>query len=101
MSNRRISPLSLGLFLSLFPFGLAHGADYFRVETVAGQKKPDGVAPTSSFLQTPEGLAFDPAGNLYIVESNGGAVRKVSAGLITTAVGNGVRAATSGVYLWT
>jgi len=41
-------------------------------------------------LNTPEGLALDTAGNLYIADMNNGRVRKVSVdGVITTVAGNG------------
>jgi hypothetical protein len=49
----------------------------------------DGVAATSSMLQTPVGIALDAAGNLYIADSGNNAIREVSAatGLISTVAG--------------
>ncbi len=41
-------------------------------------------------LNSPAGLALDPAGSLYIADSGNSMIRKVSAGLITTVLGNGV-----------
>lgn len=52
----------------------------------------DGGAATSAELSTPQGLAFDAAGNLFITEVTGARVRKVdTSGTITTVAGNGVR----------
>src|SRR5207253_8045735 len=41
-------------------------------------------------LYGPNGLALDPAGNLYIFDTNNKRIRKVSNGIITTVAGNGV-----------
>lgn len=49
---------------------------------VAGNGTPgfsgDGGAATSAMLSSPQGLAFDPAGYLYVADSGNGRVRKVS-----------------------
>ena len=51
----------------------------------------DGGAATSAKLSQPAGLALDSAGNLYIADSNNGAVRMVTpAGIISTVAGTGV-----------
>jgi sugar lactone lactonase YvrE len=51
----------------------------------------DGGPATSAGLNTPSGLAFDQAGNLYIVETDGAALRRVSLdGTMSTVAGNGV-----------
>jgi sugar lactone lactonase YvrE len=48
----------------------------------------DGGAATSAELESPEGLAVDSSGNLYIADTGSCSVRKVdSAGIITTAAG--------------
>ena len=50
----------------------------------------DGSAAISVALQTPDGLAFDSAGNLYIADKNDNRIRKVdTAGNISTVAGNG------------
>ena len=41
-------------------------------------------------LSGPNGLALDPAGNLYIFDANNKRIRKVSNGIITTVAGNGL-----------
>lgn len=91
------------------PFGVAFGPDgrlYFSdgdnhrvrtiepdgtIATVAGTGEPgetgDGGPATKARLDSPRGLAFDPAGNLYIGTHGGSRVRKMSAGgLISTLV---------------
>jgi len=62
------------------------------ITTVAGNGtrgfSGDGSPATSAQLDTPEGLAVDAAGNLYIADLH--RVRRVSAsGIITTVAGNG------------
>jgi hypothetical protein len=64
------------------------------ITTVAGGGTPatgvgDGGPATSASLARPEGLAFDPSGNLLIGDANESRVRKVTAGVITTIGGNG------------
>ncbi len=50
----------------------------------------DGGPATAAALQTPEGLAIDSGGNLYIADSGNNVIRKVDAitGVITTVAGN-------------
>jgi len=64
------------------------------ISTVAGTGQAgyagDGSAATSAQMNTPNGLAFDAAGNLYISDTNSSRVRKVNAaGIISTYAGNG------------
>ncbi len=51
----------------------------------------DNIAATAAQLGNPQGVAIDPAGNLYIADSANHRIRKVSAssGLITTVAGTG------------
>jgi sugar lactone lactonase YvrE len=50
----------------------------------------DGGPPTSAELNHPTGVAVDAAGNVYILESFGQSIRKVSNSVITTLVGTGL-----------
>jgi uncharacterized protein (TIGR03437 family) len=50
----------------------------------------DNGPAVNAQLYGPTGLAVDPAGNLYIADSNNRRIRKVSNGIITTVAGNGV-----------
>ena len=63
------------------------------IETVAGTGQccffGDGGQATSAWLNYPEGVAFDSAGNLYIADTNNNRIREVSNGLIITIAGNG------------
>ncbi len=65
---------------------VSHGV----VTTVAGNGTAgysgDNGPATSAQLNTPWGLALDSAGDLYIADYHNGAIRKVSNGIITTAV---------------
>jgi uncharacterized protein (TIGR03437 family) len=49
----------------------------------------DGGPATKASLSSPEGIAIDSAGNLYIADSLNSRIRKVSGGTITTVVGSG------------
>ncbi len=65
------------------------------ISTVAGTGtggyNGDGIAATSAELNSPEGLAVDSAGNLFIVDNANQRVREISAstGLISTVAGTG------------
>jgi uncharacterized protein (TIGR03437 family) len=64
------------------------------LQTVAGggpsDHLGDGGPAIGAFLQNPEGIAFDPAGNLYIADSGQHRIRRVSpAGIISTVAGKG------------
>jgi len=66
------------------------------ITTVAGGGQygslGDGGPATSASLTYPVGVAVDAAGNLYIAESVGNRIRKVSpGGIITTVAGNGTQ----------
>ncbi|MBB4133186.1 NHL repeat-containing protein [Xanthomonas sp. 3075] len=92
------------------PYGLAidpHGALYIAdggdnnrirrrldngsVQTVAGAQEgfADGVDAAAAF-NTPSGMAFDTAGNLYIADTGNHAIRKrTPQGVVTTIAGDG------------
>jgi sugar lactone lactonase YvrE len=64
------------------------------ITTIAGTGRPgfsgDGGKATEAWLSSPDYLASDGAGNLYIGDSDNARVRKVSPdGLITTVAGSG------------
>src|SRR5262249_15250809 len=65
------------------------------ITTVAGSGSGgyggDGGTATSAFLSSPESLALDNAGNLYIADSANLRIRRVDAttGIITTVAGTG------------
>ena len=64
------------------------------ISTIAGTgnalSSGDGGPASSAALNTPEGLAVDGAGNLYVSESEGHRIRKIAPdGTITTVAGNG------------
>lgn len=50
----------------------------------------DNGPAVNAQLYVPNGLALDPAGNLYIADFGNKRIRKVSNGIITTVAGNGV-----------
>jgi sugar lactone lactonase YvrE len=54
----------------------------------AGYSGDNGPA-ISAKLNSPQGVAVDSAGNLYIAEAGNNVIRKVSNGMITTLAGNG------------
>ena len=64
------------------------------ITTVAGNGTlgygGDGGPATSAELNLACGIAVDPAGSLYIADSNNNRIRKVSNGIITTVVGSGM-----------
>jgi uncharacterized protein (TIGR03437 family) len=70
---------------------LASPAVTYTISTIAGGTEcGDGGAAALAQLGSPEGLAVDQAGNLYIADAVDHRVRRVSsAGIITTVAGNG------------
>ena len=79
--------------LAFLPF-IAH-AQY--ISTIAGRTgmsisgySGDGGQATAALLYSPEGTAFDNAGNMYIADRGNHVIRKVNpAGIISTVIGGG------------
>ena len=67
---------------------------YGITTTVAGPNfAGDGRPATQARFDQPEALVFDAAGNMYISDSMNYRVRKIDrSGIVSTAVGNGIRA---------
>jgi sugar lactone lactonase YvrE len=63
------------------------------ITTIAGNGSAgysgDGGPATSAQFWNPLGVAVDSSGNVYIADSNNGAIRMVSNGIISTIAGNG------------
>jgi uncharacterized protein (TIGR03437 family) len=63
------------------------------IATVAGSGTPgfsgDNGLATSAQFNNPDGVAVDPAGNLYIADTSNNRIRKVSNRIITTVAGDG------------
>jgi uncharacterized protein (TIGR03437 family) len=64
------------------------------ITTVAGNGlsgySGDGAPATNAQLTTPEDIAVDASGNLYIADTGNNVVRKVTNGIIATVAGNGL-----------
>jgi len=66
------------------------------ISTIAGNGASgyggDGSAAISAILSSPDGVAVDSLGNIYISDQNNHRIRKVTAatGIITTVAGNGI-----------
>lgn len=68
-----------------------------NVTTVAGTSILDGIPATTAFLNQPDGLVFDPRGDLVIADTGDNRVRSVpSSGIIANLAGNGVRGSSAG-----
>ncbi len=63
------------------------------ISTIAGNGVDgytgDGASATAAMLNSPQGVAVDAGGAVYIADTVNGVVRKVVAGTITTVAGNG------------
>jgi sugar lactone lactonase YvrE len=82
-TNNRIRKVTLGTGVITTVAG--NGTAY----TYAG----DGGPATSAALNSPDGVALDSAGNIYIADSGNSVIRKVTVatGIITTVAGTGVK----------
>jgi uncharacterized protein (TIGR03437 family) len=80
-------PLAAGLFST------CAWSQQYTISTIAGNGtggfSGDSGAPTSAQLSSPDGIAFDSSGNLYIADSANQRVREISNGTINTIAGNG------------
>ncbi len=81
------------LFIADAPNCVVREVSNGTISTVAGNGTcgylGDNGPAIAAELRNPQGVAVDGAGNLYIADSSNSAVRKVSAGAITTIAGNG------------
>lgn len=69
------------------------------IDTIAGNGESgfggDGGQATQATLRSPQGVAADSLGNVYIADTSNNRVRRVAAsGVITTVLGNGANAST-------
>ena len=74
---------------------VTHNINTIAGITGGGGFSGDGPASTNK-LNSPRGMAFDAAGNLYIADLNNNRVRKIdfSTGIMTTVAGNGTGSST-------
>jgi uncharacterized protein (TIGR03437 family) len=86
--NNRIRKVEKGVITTVAGNG-PHG--------LGGFFSGDNGPATSAWLGMPQGVAVDSAGNLYIADSSNGRIRKVSNGVITTVVGNGLGIGPGGI----
>jgi uncharacterized protein (TIGR03437 family) len=63
------------------------------ISTIAGNGTAgfggDGAAATSAQLHSPQGIAVDSGGNIYVSDTQNARVRKISGGIINTVAGSG------------
>jgi uncharacterized protein (TIGR03437 family) len=87
---RAIAPAVV--MLAAFGGGSASGQSYI-ISTIAGTGTQgysgDGGPATSAELSSPNGIAIDSSGNIYIADAANHRVRKISGGTISTFAGNG------------
>jgi len=82
------------LYIADFGNGRVRKVSGGLITTVAGNGtccySGDGGPATSAQLNTPNALAIDASGNLYIADYGNDRIRKVSNGIISTVAGNGL-----------
>ena len=90
--NGRIREIDTSGFVSTFA-GVGPGAPWGGPWTPGiGPKAGDGGLAVHGILDTPWGIAFDKAGNLFIAERDHDAIREVHTnGILTTVAGTGHR----------
>lgn len=65
-----------------------------NITTVAGNGVPgfaDGAATTAAQFFSPQGLAVDSSGNIYIADVRNNVIRKLSGSTVSTVAGNGTQ----------
>ncbi len=82
----------VGRFILFSLSGLACFAATYTIQTVAGTNNAgDGGSALSAALGQPEGVAVDPAGNIYVADAAANRVRIIASdGTIQTFAGTGV-----------
>jgi uncharacterized protein (TIGR03437 family) len=83
--NNRIRKVSNGVITTVAGMWIGTGGSGVLLGGYSG----DGGPATSAELNTPESIAVDSAGNLYIADAYNFRIRKVSNGVITTVAGGG------------
>ena len=88
----KIRGLSFVACLGLLCLSAAHGQQY-TIQTLAGAGFAgyvgDGGDPAASQLSSPNAVALDSKGNIYIADTGNQRIRMISGGTITTIAGNG------------
>ena len=86
----KIRGLSFVVCLGLLCLSAAHGQQY-TIQTVAGAGFAgyvgDGGDPAASQLSSPNAVALDSKGNIYIADTGNQRVRMISGGTINTIAG--------------
>ena len=93
----KIRGRSLAVCLGLVCLSAAHGQQY-TIQTLTGNGSAgfvgDGGDPAAAQLSSPQSVALDSKGNLYIADTGNQRIRMISAsgGTITTIAGTGTSA---------
>jgi len=79
---------AFGIAVGELPAASATPVFFAGNANLAGGYSGDNGAALNAQMNTPEGLAVDPSGNLYIADDGNTVVRKVAGGIITTVAGS-------------
>ncbi len=79
---------AFGIAAAELPAASSTPAFFAGNSNLAGGYSGDNGAALSAQMNSPEGLAVDPSGNLYIADDGNTVVRKVAGGIITTVAGS-------------
>lgn len=86
--------LTLGILAGIVGLVYSSAAAQGNVSTFAGggADSSNGVPATTAYIESPQGIAVDLAGNVYFADNEDAIVRRIDAltGLITTIAGTGV-----------